>query len=249
LATRLLLPVDTIFGGSGDPYFFSVDGGVRLSPGEFIPVSGGLHLISYFDGQECEIIDSLTITEPTQITVSFDPAVIEIELGDAVVLEPNIFGLPTGIPATLIWTPAELLVNPDTLYPTTRTFESATYTLTVADSNGCTGTGSVVVNVDPNRNVYIPNVFYPGNPDGTNTHFHPWIGLGVEKVNYFRVYDRWGDLMYGLDNFLPENQPSEGWDGRFRGKFVNPGVYVYVGEVKFVDGRVLIYRGDVTVMR
>jgi hypothetical protein len=76
------------------------------------------------------------------------------------------------------------------------------------------------------------------------------VGLGVEVVNFMRVYDRWGELVYLRESFYPNNDNlSEGWDGRYNGDFVNPGVFVYIVEVKFLDGRVLLYRGDVTVIR
>ena len=66
----------------------------------------------------------------------------------------------------------------------------------------------------------------------------------------FQVYDRWGGLVYQREKFLPNvDNLSEGWDGRAKGDFVNPGVFVYIAEVKFLDGRVLLYRGDVTVIR
>ena len=65
-----------------------------------------------------------------------------------------------------------------------------------------------------------------------------------------QVYNRWGELMYERKDFLPVfGDLGEGWDGRFRGDYVNPGVYIYVAEVTFLDGRVLLYRGDVTVVR
>jgi len=107
-----------------------------------------------------------------------------------------------------------------------------------------------MVVVDPNRNVYIPNVFIPANASGLNDHFNINVGLGVETVNYLRIYDRWGALLYQREKFIPNNDNlSEGWDGRFNGDFVSPGVFVYLAEVKFLDGRVLLYRGDVTVVR
>ena len=104
--------------------------------------------------------------------------------------------------------------------------------------------------MDPNRNVYLPNVFIPGNPRGLNDHFNPLIGRGVERVNYMQVYDRWGELLYERKDFFPNGDDfSEGWDGKYNGKFVNPGVYVYIVEARFLDGKVLLYRGDVTVVR
>ena len=148
------------------------------------------------------------------------------------------------------WMPANFLVNPDTLQPSLYTFESGNLMLTVFDDKGCMGKGTLRVEVDPNRNVYLPNVFIPGNRFGTNDYFTPFVGVGVQNINYMRVYDRWGELMYGRDNFLPSDlELTSGWDGRFKGKFVEPGVYVYAIEVVFLDKKVLLYRGDVTVVR
>lgn len=241
------LVIDTIFGGAGAPYQFSLDFGVQLSQDFPITVGGGEHYLTYFDVRNCEYTDTITIDEPEPILVSFDPAEIEIELGDSITLQPIISG---AVVDTFIWSPAELLVNPFVLNPTAYTFESQTYSLVVQDENGCIGTGSILINIDPNRNVFIPNIFIPNNPSGLNDHFNVYAGAGVKQVNFMRVYNRWGELMYQREHFYPDNDNlSEGWDGRFNGDFVNPGVFIYTIEVEFLDDRVLLYRGDVTVIR
>lgn len=243
------LTVDTITGGSGGPFQFSVDFGVTVDPGFPVPVGGGVHYITYFEGlnQQCSYTDTIDIPQPNPISVNFNPATIPIELGESLVLEPQLFNVVQV--DSFIWSPSDRLLNPDTLNPTLYTFESGEIFLTVFDQNGCSGTGSVIVEVDANRNVFIPNVFKPGSESGLNDHFAPWIGLGVERVNFMKVYDRWGEQVYDIGTFVPENQPYEGWDGRYQGKYVNPGVFIYVIEVVFLDSRVLLYRGDVTVIR
>jgi len=253
-----VLNIDTIFGGSGGPYQYSLDFGVTLDPGFPISIDGGEHYITYFDVRNCEHTDTIQVVEPAPIEVSFDPGdfpptsvisinplIVEIELGDSVLLTPIVSG---AVVDSFIWAPSQYL-TPGTFTPFAYTFESQVFTIIVFDANGCSGTGSITIEIDPNRNVFIPNIFKPGNTAGINDHFEPWIGRGVERVNYLRVYDRWGELMYSRDDYLPENQPASGWDGRYRGDWVLPGVYVYVVEVKFLDGRVLLYRGDVTVVR
>ncbi|MCC6282702.1 MAG: gliding motility-associated C-terminal domain-containing protein [Saprospiraceae bacterium] len=241
------LVIDTILGGAGGPYQFSVDFGVQLSQDFPITVGGGEHYITYFDVRNCEYTDTITIDEPAPIVVSFDPDEIEIELGDSLVLQPIITG---AVVDSFIWTPANLLLNPTALNPTAYTFESETFSLVVFDENGCVGTGSVLINVDPNRNVFIPNIFTPGNPSGQNDHFNVYAGAGVKQINFMQVFNRWGELMYERKTFFPDNDNlSEGWDGRYKGDVVNPGVYVYIVEVEFLDDRVLLYRGDVTVIR
>ena len=78
-------------------------------------------------------------------------------------------------------------------------------------------------------------------------------GLGVEKINYFRIFNRWGEVVFavesdaGLD--IQPNDPNFAWDGTFRGQTMNPGVFVYVAEIEFTDGEVILYQGDVTLIK
>jgi gliding motility-associated-like protein len=241
------LNVTSITGGSGGPYAFSVDNGALLEVPFPINLNGGEHYITYYDVNGCFHTDTLNIPEPAKIEVVFDPAEIEIELGDTTKqLKPLISGAAI---ESFVWSNPEFLHWPDTLQPYVYAFETQTFTLTVFDDNGCSGQGSVLVNVDPNRNVYIPNVFNPG-VGRLNDHFNVYLGFGIERVNYMRIYDRWGELLYKRESFLPNNDNyADGWDGKFNGKYVNPGVYVYMIEVVFKDGRELLYRGDVTVVR
>jgi len=241
-----ILTIDQVSGGAGGPYQYSVDNGATLPIDVPFTIGGGEHTITYTDRINCEFTETLTIPEPAEITVKFDPDRIEIELGDSTFLKPIVTGAAID---QILWTPATV-IPADTLFPYAKPFQSAMYTLTVSDANGCSGTGKVTVIVDPNRNVYIPNVFIPSNDAGTNYAFNPQVGNGVKDINYFQVYDRWGELMYERTNFYPNNDNfGEGWNGKFKGDFVNPGVYIYVVEVDFLDGRTLLYRGDVTVVR
>jgi hypothetical protein len=241
-----ILTIDQVSGGAGGPYQYSVDNGATLPIDVPFTIGGGEHTITYTDRINCEFTETLTIPEPVEITVKFDPDRIEIELGDSTFLKPLVTGAAID---KIVWTPATV-IPADTLFPYAKPFQSTMYTLMVSDTNGCSGTGKVTVIVDPNRNVYIPNVFIPSNDAGTNYAFNPYVGNGVKDINYFQVYDRWGELMYERTNFYPNNDNfGEGWDGKFKGDYVNPGVYIYVVEVDFLDGRTLLYRGDVTVVR
>lgn len=241
------LYIDTIYGGLGGPYQFSVDYGVTLDKDFPVSIGGGKHVITYFDRVGCGSEDSITVAEPEQILVNFNPKVVEIELGDSTDLRPLITGAAVD---TFFWTPTKGLNDPKSLNPYATTYESQTYVLTIFDAKGCSGTGEVRVDVDPNRNVYIPNIFSPGSTTGLNERFNLYVGAGVKGVKSMVVFDRWGEKMYERLNFYPNNNDfSEGWDGSFKGKRMNPGVYVYLIEVEFLDGLVLLYRGDVTINR
>ena len=60
------------------------------------------------------------------------------------------------------------------------------------------------------------------------------------------VFDRWGELMHEAYDFEPISD-EHGWDGYFRGKKMNPAVFVYFAEVEYFDGQVELFKGDVTL--
>ena len=143
---------------------------------------------------------------------------IEIDLGDEAQLDALVTG-PNSLDS-LIWTPSVMCIDTlmmDCFDPTVSPLNTTVYSLTVIDELGCVGRDEIVVEVDADRNVYIPNVFSP-NADGINDFFTPIVGSGVTNVNYMRVFDRWGQLVYEQQNFLPFDDFSTGWDGKFRGK-------------------------------
>ena len=67
--------------------------------------------------------------------------------------------------------------------------------------------------------LFIPNSFTPNN-DGINDVFKPVSNGHVDDFD-FRVYDRWGTLIFQTNNL------DEGWDGRLRNNIVMIDVFVY----------------------
>ena len=56
------------------------------------------------------------------------------------------------------------------------------------------------------RRVYFPNVFSP-NYDGRNDEFRPFFGKGVSWLLEFKIFDRWGSLIYNTGD-CPPNDPG-----------------------------------------
>jgi len=121
------------------------------------------------------------------------------------------------------------------------------YQIRIVDQNGCDGSDIVQIILNKQRNVYIPNAFSPNN-DGINDFFQVSTGTGVNRINYLRVYDRYGTLLYTQEDFLPGG-PTDGWNGEHKGRDLNMGTFVYVAEVLFQDNTTLIYRGGVNLVR
>ncbi len=248
------LSVDTAYGGQG---LINADFEVSINNSSFQPVGqqfqvpGGVVVpITVVDPAGCSVTDEILIPSPPPITLRL-PASVEVELGDSVRLRPDIF--PGGAPIlfdSIRWTPDSMLSFRNGILsdPFVSPIEETTYTITVIDEDGCTATESILVLVDRNRNVFIPNAFSPNN-DATNDEFQIFTGPGVQAINYFRVFNRWGEPMYDEENVaLNPNGQTEGWDGTVRGRLVATGVYVYIAEIVFEDGRTILYKGDVSVM-
>lgn len=95
--------------------------------------------------------------------------------------------------------------------------------------------------------VYVPNVFSP-NSDGLNDKFTVYSNDEVKIIDQLRIYDRWGEFIFELNNF-PPNDSHYGWDGTFRNRLVHPGVYVFTVIWTDLDGTKRKLSGDVTLLK
>ena len=124
---------------------------------------------------------------------------------------------------------------------------STIYRIDATDALGCTERTFLTVAVNKVVKIFVPNTFSP-NDDGFNDVFSPHTGLSVQRVKYLRIFNRWGEMVYQAQNFEP-NDRNIFWDGRHRGKSLEPQVLVYVMEVELVDGAIELVKGDVTVVK
>ena len=131
--------------------------------------------------------------------------------------------------------------------PIIRATVNSQYQVAVTSMDGCTTLDSVMVVVENRRRVYIPSAFSPNN-DGINDFLQVFAGNEVAQINTFDVFFRWGDHVFKLENFEPNNITS-GWDGTFRGQPLKPEIYAWFVEVEYLDGTTEIFEGDVTLVR
>ena len=121
-------------------------------------------------------------------------------------------------------------------------------TLIAIDSiSNCKDTLTKTIELEEFNRLYtVPNVFTP-NGDGENDYFRPVITnedfKGFIKFNVFKVYNRWGNLVY--DN----SDPSKGWDGNFNNKPAPAEVYAYYLEADISGCEIIKEKGNVTLIR
>ena len=112
--------------------------------------------------------------------------------------------------------------------------------------NGCERSDSIFITVSKFRKIYFPNIFSPNN-DGVNDVFRPFSSKEIGRILEFEVYNRWGSQLAAFQNLAPN--ANTGWDGQFNNEIVDSGVYVWRANVEYLDGEILDYKGDVTLIR
>ncbi len=241
--------VDTAYGGNGGTYTYSLDGSNFQADTTFAGLPASVYTVYAQDNKGCLATVTRTVTQPDPIQLTIiDAPKVSIRMGESYQIQTNVNVSPADL--IYIWTPQKNFVCANGTAcqsPTVNPLDPTRYAVVVTDRNGCTAGASVLINVEKERNIYVPNVFSPNN-DAVNDIWFVNGGLGVKTIKVLKVFDRWGELMYEANNFLP-NDPSYGWDGRFKGSVMQPAVFVYFMEVEFIDGQTIPYKGDITIVR
>lgn len=251
---RVCIGIDpnSISGGSGNNYTWSINIiGPRMPIDSCVLQFPGPVTLAVFDEAGCSSSVEIDVPQPPVYDVNLGPDLV-LDLGSTnAIINANLNGGTA--PFTYNWNselPFECL-DPEcssiSFVPTT----IANFEVLVVDANGCEATDDIFVEVKAVRNVYVPNTFAPFST-APNNRLMLMTGQGVEQVNYFRIYDRWGNLMFELEETPAPTSIDMGWDGRY-GSGANadvvPGVYVYIGEVQFSDGETVQYKGSITLVR
>jgi gliding motility-associated-like protein len=142
---------------------------------------------------------------------------------------------------------ANYIWQDDSNLSTYAVFKSGTYSVNASNECGV-GFDDIKVEIKNCYSVYIPNAFSP-NDDGINETVTVNASQEVKEVKSFMIFNRWGDMVFQAQNFLPDAADKNGWDGKAGGQYLNPDVYVYVVEFITKTGILLVQNGDVTLLR
>ena len=138
------------------------------------------------------------------------------------------------------WEPPTFLSDADISNPTMLPKSDITYVVTGYDAEGCFATDTLKVTVLKNLLVEVPNAFTPGG--SKNNSLRPLLRL-VDRINYFRVYSRWGQLVFETAEI------GKGWDGMLKGQLQPTGSYTWMLEVVDVDKNIIKKKGTSILIR
>jgi len=225
-------------GGNG-PYEYSLLNNQFQTTGSFSNLSAGDYVAIVSDVNGCESALPVTVDAPDDFSVVLPPSVV-IFVGSSYTLKPELTGIDSA-DVTYSWSPAINLSCTDCAQPIASPITDIHYTLTITDASGCTDTATILIVVKEDYEVYIPNIFSP-NGDGVNDEFTP-MDFGAAKDIEAMIFNKWGELIFRTDKL------QHGWDGTYKGKDCDVGVYTYFIRGSYLNGTPYKKTGSVTLIR
>ncbi|MBL7703207.1 MAG: PKD domain-containing protein [Ferruginibacter sp.] len=143
--------------------------------------------------------------------------------------------------STVLWTPSVSLDLPASFRPSFQGLQSQLYQVQLKTKTGCLTVDTQFVKIKKKIEIYVPTTFTP-NGDGVNDYLYPVL-MGFRTMNYFRVFDRWGKMLFQSKTERP------GWDGRFKGDPESFKTVVWMVEAVDVDGVVHQRKGTTIILR
>ncbi len=223
------------------PYTYQLSGSASQSTGNFSNLSGGEYEVLVTDSEGCALTLFYPLIEPTEFRVDLGDN-RTVNIGETLTLSAT----STDSISTYVWESDDILdcqfCPSISLRPTT----STNVRLTAANTEGCVATANILLTIN-GFDIYEPTAFSP-NGDGVNDFFTLGAGESVSNIRYLRVFDRWGNLVFEITEVLPSAAEAN-WDGRFKNEEVEEGLYIWIAELDFIDGKSRTFSGEVMVFR
>ena len=228
------------------PFQFSSDGGISFGASADFNLLAGTYTFSIVDASGCRKDTMVQLLEPPPLLLTVGQDTFTVGAGEVInLLAQASGGTP---PLALSWSPPNGLSCTDCANPSVVAGMVGSYTVTLTDANGCSRSLSVAIDVTADKEIFVPSAFSP-DVDGINDLLQPYgSGIGVDRVDSFQVWDRWGNLIWEQADFSL-NDPAIGWDGTRNGQKLDPGVYIYVLNIRFLDGSHALYKGECQLIR
>ncbi|MBE6309449.1 MAG: gliding motility-associated C-terminal domain-containing protein [Bacteroidales bacterium] len=203
-----------------------------------------------YDGYEAQSIDVQTVAEQLEREVPNEKKDGENSiLGGSAPVDITFTAYPTDAVAQREWQMSKdpdfgtiESVFADDVYQETFT-EAGTfyYRYVCKNSAGTCESISELYTVSIGESILVcPNAFSPTSTPGVNDEWR----VQYKSIVSFKcwIFNRWGVQICELTD------PSQGWDGKYKGKYVSSGVYYYVIQAEGADGKEYKLNGDINII-
>jgi gliding motility-associated-like protein len=113
-------------------------------------------------------------------------------------------------------------------------------TLTVKNEGDCESENSLSICILESTDLFFPDIFSP-NKDGANEVLYV-RGNGIKELRLL-LFDRWGSVVF------ESTDVNIGWDGTYKGKDCEVGIYAYTLEARLFDNKKINKKGEITLVR
>jgi gliding motility-associated-like protein len=139
------------------------------------------------------------------------------------------------------WSPPTGLSCTNCSNPIAKPTATTDYCVVVTDSNGCTDSACIIIQVEiPCDELFVPSAFSPNN-DGHNELV--CLRGNCIQTFYFAIYNRWGEKVFET------NDQQMCWDGTYKGKLENTAVFAYTLDAMLVSGEKISRKGTISLIR
>lgn len=186
--------------------------------------------------------DTLGCPKPgiSTVTVKVFPPVVANAGNDTAIVKGQPLQLNGSGATRYEWSPASFLNNPDLQNPIATLSDNFSYTLKASNAIGCFDYDTILIKVFQTApDIFVPNAFVP---KGVNRVLRP-IPVGVTRIEYFRIYNRWGQLVFET------SETGKGWDGTIGGQLQDTGTYVWVVQGVDYTGKRILRKGTAILIR
>ena len=236
---------NTVLNGSGGTQFFWSPSSylsdrriaaptVKMLPGNFT------YTLNVIDANNCASLQpdlvTITVTREAKVFAGNDTT---LAIGQPLTLQA--IDISGSAYTQYEWIPHDGLSDPFIANPIALPDRNMWYTVLARNALGCTARDDIKITVYKGPEIYVPQAF---SPDGNGTNdILKAVPAGIASFHYFRIYDRWGKLMFQT------TEPLNGWDGKLKGVYQPLGTYVWMAEGVDYKGNVVYRKGTVIIMK
>ncbi len=221
-------------------YYWSNDRTGKTTNG----LCNGNYDVTVSDANLCQMTGSFVIKDSSlfpKIIITAIPDSIHPGQSSNISLRTQNSELPASY--KIKWSPADGLSSTTLANIKASPTKTTRYYVIITDNLGCTYRDSIdikVFNVICDQPyIFIPNAFTPD----ANVNNILYVRSSVVVKIHFEIYDRWGEKVFET------NDISRGWDGTYKGRKCNPGVFDYYIEATCLDNEIYKHKGNITLIR
>ncbi len=231
---------------SKPPFIFSLNGKVQGSFKADL-LSAGNYTIKLTDGFGCSTEKGAALSNPRRMELEAGSDSL-MQIGDSILLKA-VTNLVPGEIRYIQWKSDLGPICDNCTSNVIKPKKTQTIIVTLENNSGCKISDQFTLSIDNNFKVFAPNILYLHPNDNTpNSRFTLFSDQQVTEIEYLRIFDRFGDMVFEARN-IQQGDLQAGWDGYFKNKPAEPGVYIFLAKIRFADDSFRMKSGDLTLIR